>query len=149
MAVFRFKLKSLHRLKIQLEDQVKNKFSAAVARFNVELFKLNKINAAIAAAVEEFRRISGGRFTAGKIKSFNYYIGVLKEKAAIQEIAVEEALKVVNKTREELILASLEREKFDKLREKAYSRHISEEKRAEQRGVDELVSYRRSAGTEQ
>ena len=147
MAVFKFKLRALHRLKTQLEDQAKNKFGAAVARFNVELFKLNKINAAIAAVVEEFRRLSGGRFTAGKIKDFNYYLAAMKEKAAIQEIAVEAALKKVNEAREELILASQEREMYDKLREKAFARHMSDEKRVEQRVVDELVSYKRSSGS--
>ena len=148
MAIFSFKLKTLHRLKTQLEDQAKNKFSAAVARFNVELFKLNKINSAIASAIEDFRKLSGGRFTAGKIRDFNYYLASMKEKAAIQEIAVEKALNAVNRTREELIVASREREMYDKLRDKAYAIHMNEEKRAEQRVVDEIVSYRGSSKSE-
>ena len=142
MAIFSFKLKTLHRLKAQLEDQAKNRFGQAVAALNAEIMKLDQIKAAIAATVDEFRKLSGGRFTAGRIKEFNYYITVLKERAALQEIAVQEATHRVNIAREALILAARQREMYDKLREKAFMRHMDEEKRAEHRLTDELVSYR-------
>ena len=142
MAIFKFKLRSLHRLKSQLEDQAKNKFSAAIAIFNAELSVLNRIRGAIAAAVDEFRALSGKRFTAGRIKEFNYFISAMKIKEAAQQTVVEEAMVRVNRAREELIAASRQREMFDKLRDKAFARHMDGERRAEQRTVDELVSYR-------
>ena len=148
MAVFKFNLKSIHRLKTQIEDQEKNKFSLAVAVLNAEISKLNKIKAAIAAAVEDFRRLSGMRFTAGKIKDFNYFIAAKKESAAIQKKAVEEAMANVEEARKALIAASQQREIFDKLREKAFARHMAGEKRTEQRIVDEIVSYRGSGAVE-
>ena len=142
MAIFKFKLKAIHRLKSQIEDQEKNKFSLAVAALNAEIAKMNRIKSAIAAAIDGFRALSGERFTAGKIKDFNYFIAAMKESAAIQAKAVEEALRKVDAAREALIIATQQREMFDKLRDKAFSRHMAEEKRAEQQSVDELVSYR-------
>jgi flagellar FliJ protein len=142
MAVFQFKLHTLHRLKAQLEDQAKNKFGIAVSAFNAELKKLNQINAAIAGVTDEFRRLSGGRFTAGKIKDFNYCLSALKESAERQETVVEEAMAEVNRKRAELIAAARQREMFDKLRDKAFARHMAEERRLEYRAADELVSYR-------
>ena len=145
MAVFRFKLKPLHRLKIQLEDQAKNRFGLAVAALNAEIAKLNAIYAAIQMTYGEFRRLSGGRFTAGKIKDYNNFIAAMKEKAAAQEAVVEEAKRRVELARGELIAAMREREMYDKLREKAYAKYIEDERRAEYSAIDELVSYRVSA----
>ena len=142
MAIFRFKLKTIHRLKSQIEDQAKNRFGLAVAALNEEIRKLNVIKGVIAATVDEFRTLSGGRFTAGKIKDYNYFIELMKERAAIQKLAVEEATEAVNRAREALIAAARQREMFDKLRERAFTRHMAEERRAEHRATDELVSYR-------
>ena len=142
MAVFKFKFKTLHRLKSQIEDQAKNKFGLAIAALNVEIAKLNRIKNIIASTVDEFRTLSGGRFTAGKIRDYNYFISTMKEKAAIQQIAVEEAMKVVNQAREALIIAVRQREMFDKLRDRAFVRYMDDEKRAENRVTDEIVSYR-------
>ncbi|MCL2058751.1 MAG: flagellar export protein FliJ [Oscillospiraceae bacterium] len=144
MAVFKFKLRSLHRLKAQIEDQAKNKFGIAIAKLNAELAVLNRIRGAIAAAMDEFRTLSGKRFTAGRIKEFNYFISTMRDKEAAQQTVVEEAMVRVNRAREELIVASRQREMFDKLRDKAFARYMEEVRRAEQRAVDELVSYRGS-----
>jgi len=142
MAAFKFKFQTLHRLKSQIEDQAKNRFGLAVTALNTEISKLNCIKNAINATVDEFRELSGGRFTAGKIRDYNYFISTMKEKAAIQQKAVEEAMRVVNKAREELIAAVRQREMFDKLRDKAFIQYMDDEKRAENRVVDEIVSYR-------
>jgi len=142
MAIFHFKLKTLHRLKSQLEEQAKNRFGIAVSALNEEIRKLNVIKDTISATIDEFRTLSGGRFTAGKIKDYNYFIAAMKEKEAHQAVAVEEATIVADRAREALILAVRQREMFDKLRDKAYSRYIEEEKQAEQRATDQLVSFR-------
>ena len=142
MAVFKFKLKAIHRLKSQIEEQEKNKFSLAVAALNAEIAILNRIKGAIAAAVDEFRKLSGRRFTAGKIKDFNYFIAAMKESEAAQTKVVEDAMRVVEEARKALIIASQQREMYDRLREKAFILHMDGERRSEQRSVDELVSYR-------
>lgn len=142
MAVFKFKLKTLHRLKIQIEDREKNRFGLAVAALNAETAKLNRIYAAIEMTFDEFRKLSGGRFTAGKIKDYNRFIAAMKDKAEAQEIVVDEAKKAVDLAREALVRAMREREMYDKLREKAFAKYMDDERRAEYVTVDELVSYR-------
>lgn len=144
MAVFKFKLKTLHRLKVQLEDQAKNNFGLAVAALNAEIAKLNRIKAAISMTVDEFRRLSGGRFTAGKIKDYNCFIAAMKEQAVAQQAEVEKAEAAVEEARVALIAAMRQREMYDKLREKAFMRYSDAERRAEYRAVDELVSYKSS-----
>ena len=125
-----------------MEDQAKNRLGLANARLNAEIQKLDRIKDAIFATVGEFRRVSGGRFTAGRIKEFNYFIATMKERAAEQQKAVEEARKDVERAREALILAARQREMYDKLRARAFALHMEEERRAEYRATDELVSYR-------
>jgi len=145
MAIFNFKLKTIHRLKSQLEDQAKNKFGLTVAALNEEIRKLNLIKDTISATIDEFRALSGGKFTAGTIKSYNYFIAAMRDREAAQTVEVEKATEVMERAREALIIASRQREMFDKLRERAFTRHMDDEKRAEHRATDELVSYRGNA----
>jgi len=142
MAIFAFKLKTIHRLKIQVEDLAKNRFGLAVSAYNEELRKLNLIQETIFATIDEFRTTSGGRFTAGRIKEYNYFLSAMRDREEAQQRNVDEAARVVDEAREALIIASRQREMFNKLRERALSRYMSEERRAEYRGTDELVSFR-------
>jgi flagellar FliJ protein len=145
MAVFKFKLNTLHRLKKQIEDQAKNRLGIAVAALDAENLKLNRIYAVIETAVGEFRRLSGGLFTAGKIKDYNYFLSAMREKAERQLLAVEGAKRVVSEARDALLAAARQRETFDRLREKSFQNYLEEEKRAEGLIVDEIVSYRGNA----
>ena len=145
MAVFRFKLKTLHRLKKQIEDQAKNRLGLAIAALDAETLKLNQIRSIISMTIDESRKLSGGRFTAGKIKEYNYFLALMRKKAEEQIPVVENARRLVNEARNELLKAARQREIFDKLREKALSQYLEDEKRAERMLMDEIVSYRGNA----
>ena len=142
MAKFTFKLKSILNLKRQLEEQVKFKLGRAIGALNRELSVLRSFEEAISMTVDEFRIASGGVFTAGRIKEYNYFITRMKEKAAEQRIVVSEAEAYVSVVRAELLAAVQQRKMYERLREKAYDKYLDEEKHAEQLVVDELISYK-------
>ena len=142
MAKFEYKFQVLFDLKKQLEEQAKNNFGKAIMRLEMEICELRRIEAAIMMSIDEFRIISGARFTAGTIKRYNAFIKRMKEKAAEQKRVIIEAEEDVEVARKLLVCAKQEREKFDKLEEKEHDRFFEEEKRSENIVIDELVSYR-------
>ena len=142
MAIFHFKLKTLHRLKVQLEDQAKNRLGLAVSIHNAETAKLNHMKSVIAATLDEFREMSGRCFSAGDVRDYNFFIDAMKKKAKIQKAAVDKAKEAVDEARRLLVLAARQREMFDKLREKAFARYLEDEKYSERLVVDGLISYR-------
>ncbi|MDR3119899.1 MAG: flagellar export protein FliJ [Clostridiales bacterium] len=146
MAKFHFQLKTLLDLHRQLEEQAKNKLGAAVAEFNRELMRLDGIKSAIALTVDEFRALSGGRFAAGKIRGYNAFLSMMKERAEAQALVVSGAEERVALARRELLAAAQEHDMYEKLREKAYAKYLDDEKRAEQRVADEIISYRIGSG---
>ncbi|MBR1848505.1 MAG: flagellar FliJ family protein, partial [Lachnospiraceae bacterium] len=65
----------------------------------------------------------------------------IKEYIQNQILEVEKATAKVEEEREKLRLAQQERKTQEKLKEKAFEAFLQEEKRAEGKEVDELVSY--------
>ena len=142
MAKFEYKFQTLLDLKEQLEEQAKNEFGKVMARLNREKEKLRRIEASITMSIEEFRVISGGRFTAETIKRYNAFIKKMKENAVEQKQVIIDAEEEVEAARQLLVKAVQEREKFEKLEEKEYDKFFEEEKRQDNMIIDELVSYR-------
>ncbi len=66
----------------------------------------------------------------------------MKFKIEEQAIKVKRANAEVEKKREELVEATKEKKKFEKLKENQHENYIIEEKRSEQRVTDEIVSYK-------
>ena len=148
MAKFEYKFQVLLDLKKQLEEQAKNEFGKAIARLDREKQELRRIEDAIRMSIDEFRVISGGRFTAGTIKRYNAFIKRMKENAAAQKLIIKKAEEEVEQARQLLVKAIQEREKFEKLEEKEYEKYFEEEKRLDNMIVDELVSYRSGSKSE-
>jgi len=148
MAKFRYKFQVIFNLKKQLEEQAKNEFGKTVARLEREKQTLRGILDAINMSINEFRTISGGRFTVETIKRYNAFIKKKKEEAAEQRLVIKKAEEEVEQARVILIKAIQEREKFEKLKEKEYERFFEEEKRRDNLIVDELVSYRSGSVSE-
>ena len=148
MAKFRYKFRVLFSLKKQFENLAKNNFGKAVMRLELEKQELRRIECAIAMAIDGFRAVSGGRFTAGSIKGYNAFIKKMKENAEEQEKAVKIAEDGLEVARKALVKAMQEKEKFKKLKEKEFERYIEEEKRRDNLVVDEMISYKIGSRTD-
>jgi len=141
VAKFRYSLESVLHLKRQLEGQAKNDLAREIVRYNLENSVLEGYLAAIDGAMDAFRAQSGGVFTAGGIQRLNHYLERMRDLEEAQRGRVREAELAVEEARAKLVEAMREREMFDKLREKRYAQYLQEERRAEQRAVDERISY--------
>ncbi len=110
--------------------------SAAVNRLEVTNLKYSDSM----AAFQSF--LKGGNIEPGRVKALNesvayYHQAVLEAKriVASQEKAVDEA-------KERLQAALRERKTYEILKEKAYEAYLEEEKAAEAKQIDEIVSFK-------
>lgn len=142
MAKFNYRLQSTLDLKGKLEEQKKIEFGQAIARLEAEKQKKIDLENQKSDNINLFRESIAQGIRPDDLKQYNTYIDVLKIRIKGQDRAIQLAEKAVEKKRLELVEAVQERKKLEKLRERAYEEYVIEEKIAEQKIVDEVVSYR-------
>ena len=142
MAKFLFPMQNILNMKEKLEEQAKNNYSQANARLREaeeeeERLKRRQLDAEVelqgkleqALDVMEIRRLEDG-------------IEVLKMYVMQQKLVVLQRQREVDEARDKLNEAMKERKTFEKLREHAFEDFVKEVNAAEQKEIDELVSYR-------
>ncbi len=142
MACFRFSMQNILNMKEKLEDQAKNEYAQANARLLREQEKLEKIVARREEAREKLKLVLCETLSVDEIRTRENAVEVLKFYAMQQQLAVMRCEKEVEVAREKLSEAMKERKIFEKLREKAFEEFVFEEKKREQKEVDELMSYK-------
>ena len=142
MACFRFSMQNILNMKEKLEDQAKNEYAQANARLLREQEKLEKIVARREEAREMLKLVLCETLSVDEIRTRENAVEVLKFYAMQQQLAVMRCEKEVEVAREKLSEAMKERKIFEKLREKAFEEFVFEEKKREQKEVDELMSYK-------
>jgi flagellar FliJ protein len=75
------------------------------------------------------------------IRRYNNRLELLKNRIKEQQERIVEAEAAAELRRLELVEAMKERKMLEAVKEKSYETYLEEEKRAEQRVVDEIVSY--------
>ena len=141
MAKFQFKMESLLRLRESLEEQKKNEFGRAVAELERQREKLNQLLNEKERMVQEFHENVKNRIDSRKSDSYNKYIKLLDKRIDEQRVIVKKCEDIEKECRFQLIEATKEKKKLEKLREKQFQQYLIEEKREEQKLTDELVSY--------
>ena len=142
MAKFKFRLQGLFDIKQKIEDQKKQEYGLAVAELELEKRKKQELLDKKEEKIVEFRQHIDEILNTQKHDSYNNYIEFLKEEALRQEKVILEAQKKVEKKRQELVEAMRERKTLEKLSERQYEEFLLVQKLAEQRIVDEIVSYK-------
>ena len=137
MARFRYSMQSILNIKMKMETQAKQEFSAARAALDRE---------------EERRaqELLAGALDVGKIEENRTAIQRMEDYIAEQRLRVAAAEKNLEQARIRLTEVMMERKTHETLKEKAFDAFLMEEKRQEGKEIDELTSYtygqRRSAG---
>lgn len=138
---FVFKLQAVLNLKKQIEDNVKNELGKAAQ----ELRRQIKILEDIEIERDEYIRDIKSQFTSGtsvgKLKNYNIYVSLLKDKMIYQKNNIKNAECSVDKYREQLIIAVQERKMMEKLREKKHEEYLKEQQKDEQKLIDEIASF--------
>lgn len=142
MAKFKFRLQGILNMKQKMEDQKRQEYGLAVAEEEREKKKRQELLDKKEEKVVEFRNSIDEIIRSQSHSNYNNYIEFLKEEATRQDKIILEAQKRVEIKRQELVEAMKERKTLEKLSERQYEEFLLEQKLAEQKIVDEIVSYR-------
>ena len=144
MARFKFRLQSVLTVKEKIEDLKKNEFGKAV----MALAEAQRIKAEMEAtrdkAIEDFRREIHEGIDPVAFGRYNHFIDNVKLAIKRQEFVVEQCEAFVELKRQELVEAMRDRKTLETLKDNDFEEFLIEEKKQEQKVVDEIVSYKGS-----
>jgi len=141
LAKFVFRLESFFQLKRKLEDQAKLEYGQALAALEREKQKKAALERQKSAVLRAFREQLKKRVDAEAFRQNNLFLDALKYRIRAQEQVIAQAEAFAETKRLALVEAMKERKMLEKLKEKHHETYMIEENRAEQRRVDEIVSY--------
>lgn len=141
MARFRYSMQSILNIKIKLETQAKQEFSAARAALDREEEKLQALFDRRDGYAREGEALLAGTLNLRAIEENKEAIRCMEVFIVQQRINVEAAERNLEKVREKLAEVMMERKTHEKLREKAFEEFLMEEKRQESKEIDQLTSY--------
>lgn len=141
MARFRYSMQSILDIKLKLETQAKQEFQAAKNALNQEELILAEYRRRKAACEQEAKKLLTGKLNVRDIEDNKTTILQLEEKIEMQLENVAKANKKVEMAREKLAEVMKERKTHENLKEKAFENFLQEEKREENKVIDELTSY--------
>lgn len=128
-------------IKEKIEDQKKLSYAEAINELEREKLHKIKLLEDKENTLSSFRKAIEESIKPAGFMIFNDYIELVKRKIKAQEKVIEQAELKAEKKRLELVEAVKERKMLETLREKEYTRYLAEEKSAEQKQTDEVVSY--------
>lgn len=141
MAKFRYSMQSILDIKMKMETQAKQAFSAALNALNEEEQKLEVLQKRKAAYEEEGRQLLTGQLNVREIEDNKNAILMMEQYIDEQRLQVKRAAERVESAREQLAEVMKERKMHESLKEKAFESFLQEENRQEGKAVDELTSY--------
>ena len=141
MARFRFSMQNLLNIKEQLENQKKMEYATAQEQVRRQQEKLEQLKLSKEELFEQGRKLRQTTLDFLAIKENDASLVVMDERIRKQEYRVESAMEDLEEARLALQTAMQERKTLEKLKEKAYINFLEDERAAESKEVDELVSY--------
>ena len=141
MAKFQYSMQSILNIKLKMETQAKQEFSAAQNALNEEEQKLSGLYGRTEAYEEEARGLLMGALHVRDIEDNKNAILMMEQYIVEQKNQVKRAEARVEYAREQLAEVMKERKMHETLREKAFESFLQEENRQEGKAVDELTSY--------
>ena len=148
MAKFTFRLQNILSVKEKLENQAKAEYGVEMAKLREEQEKKMQMEQKSLQMQEELTDLLNATLDILRIRKMEWGIEMLKEDIAMQEQVIKRQEQQVKKARKKLDQAMQERKTYEKLKEKAFETFKVELNAAEQKEVDELVSFTHSNTTE-
>ena len=141
MARFRYSMQSILDIKLKMETQAKQEFSAARAALDEEEARLAKLYVRKAGYEKEAARLRSGTLNFRDMEENKTAILCMENFIIDQKVHVKEAERVLEQARMKLAEVMMERKTHETLKEKAFDEFLKEENRREGKEVDELTSY--------
>lgn len=140
--MFKFNLQSVLSLKEKMEDSKKRDFGLAIQEEEKIKGEKAKLEAEKLEALNSAREQSKNKVNVVYIKAFNHYNQYMDQAIKTKNQELELAHQKVEEKRAELLEAMKERKILDNLKELHLETYLEEEKHAEQRLTDDIVTYR-------
>lgn len=141
MAKFVYRMQSILDIKLKMENQAKIAYGIANRKLMEEQEKLRAILERRAAYEAEAKELVSGVIDVRKIRENKQAIDVLKSQQRTQMMNVHVAEKNVEAARKRLNEVMTERKAHEKLKEHKFEEFKQEIQYAENKEIDELVSY--------
>lgn len=141
MARFRYSMQSILNIKLKMETQAKQEFSAARAALDEEEERLQGLFARKAGYEEEAEALLAGILDLRSIEENRMAVVCMDNYIAAQQVQVARAERNLEQARERLTEVMMERKTHETLKEKAFQQFLMDEKRQEGKEIDELTSY--------
>lgn len=141
MSKFIYKLQNVLNLKLKMEGQAKEAFSAARMALDEEEEKLDALKKRRREYEDEGRRLRSGTLNILELESNKNAMAVMDDLIAAQRVRIRQAEQNLERAREQMTVAMQERKTQEILRERAFEEFMREENRAESKAIDELTSY--------
>lgn len=141
MARFRYSMQSILNIKLKLENQAKQDFSAAKAALDEEEERLAALFERKAGYEAEAVRLRSGLLDRRAMEENRTAVLRMEEYIEQQRLQVAKAERNLEQARERLKEVMMERKTHESLKEKAFQQFLMDEKRQEGKEIDELTSY--------
>lgn len=141
MAKFTYRMQNILDIKVKMENQAKIAYGIANSKLMDEQGKLREIVVRKACYEREAKELVSGNIDVHKIKENKKAIETMKSKQRTQMMNVHVAEKNLEAARVRLNNVMIERKTHEKLKEIAFEEFKQEIQYAENKEIDELVSY--------
>lgn len=144
MARFRYSMQSILDIKLKMETQAKQEFSAARAVLDEEEQRLQELKNRRNAYETEARRLlsdSAGGINLRAVRESRVAMTVMDDQIEKQKVRILAAERTLEQARVKLTEVITERKTHEKLKEKAFEQFLESEKKRESKEIDELTSY--------
>lgn len=140
--MFKFKLASVLSLREKMEDSKKRELGLAVMLAEQVREEKRQLELSKEACINEAKNENMGMVNVQYFRAFNQYSQRLDQEIEKKGIALSEAEQNVADKREALLEAVKQRKILDNLKAIEQEAYIEEEKREEQKILDDIVTYK-------
>lgn len=141
MARFRYSMQSILNIKLKMETQAKQEFSAAKAALDEEEERLHRLFDRKAGYEERAAELLSGTLNVRDINENKMAVLCMDRYIEEQRLQVAKAERNLEQARERLTEVMMERKTHETLKDKAFQQFLMDEKRQESKEIDELTSY--------
>ena len=138
MTKFKFKLETVLKVKIRVEELRQKELKEAEIRREQARKQLLQRQAEVAQAMDSYREEIKQRIDVRQAVNYNRFLQWLNKQVDLAAAHLEQCVRLVNEARQRLIEAAKERQILEKLKEKAYEEYKLEEQRLDNKFLDEL-----------
>ncbi len=144
MAKFFYRMQNILDIKYKLEESAKQEYADARQRLTEEEDKLFRLRSRREDYVLEYNKSINGKLDFIKIEENSNAIDIMDDMIVMQLEMVRKRSKELEMARQKLNTVMQERKMHEKLKEKKFDEFIVELNAAENKEVDELISYKYS-----